>query len=80
MSETLNAIRARVKAYAEHGTPGLHAPKDRAALLDALESVLAYGEDRKRFTHTGNEQADMAIVGYAGHIERVIAQALEATR
>lgn len=79
MNETLDAIRTRAKAYREHGTPGLNAPEDRAALLDALETVLAYGEDRKRFTHTGNEKADMAIVGYAGHIERVIAEALEAT-
>lgn len=76
MSETLDAIRTRAKAYAEHGTPGLHAPQDRARLLDALDAVLAYGRDRKKYTDTGNEKADMTIVGYAGHIERVIAEAL----
>ena len=36
MSEKLEAIRTRAKAYAEHGTPGLHAPQDRAALLDLI--------------------------------------------
>jgi hypothetical protein len=76
----LDAIRARAKAYFEYGTPGHAAPRDRAMLLAALEAVLTYGEDRKRFTHTGNENADMAIVGYAGHIERVIAEAFEATK
>lgn len=74
----LDGIRARAQAYFEYGTPGHAAPRDRATLLAALEAVLAYGEDRKRFTHTGNDKADMAIVGYAGHIERVIAEAMAA--
>ena len=35
----LDAIRARAEAYALHGTPGLHAPQDRAYLLKALDAV-----------------------------------------
>lgn len=35
----LEAIKARAKAYAEHGTPGLRAPQDRAELLAILERV-----------------------------------------
>lgn len=36
----LDAIRKRAEAYRTHGTPGLHAPQDRAALLEAVETVL----------------------------------------
>lgn len=54
----LDGIKARAEAYASHGTPGLHAPKDRATLLAALEAVLGlhspdtYGECRR--CHGGN--------------------------
>ena len=37
----LDGIRSRAEAYRDHGTPGLHAPKDRAALLAAVDAVLA---------------------------------------
>jgi hypothetical protein len=36
----LKAIKARAKAYAEHGTPGLYAPQDRAVLMAAVDAVL----------------------------------------
>ena len=36
----LDGIRQRAQAYADHGTPGLHAPKDRSALLAAVDAVL----------------------------------------
>lgn len=38
MSE-LDAIRARAEAYATHGTPGLHAPQDRAYLLALVDDL-----------------------------------------
>jgi hypothetical protein len=44
MSETittLDAIRTRAKAYAEHGTPGLRAPQDRAYLLAIIDAQQA---------------------------------------
>ena len=37
----LAGIRARAAAYSDHGTPGLHAPQDRAELLALLEQVAA---------------------------------------
>lgn len=40
----LDGIRQRVEAYRDHGTPGLHAPKDRAALLAALDAVIKVHE------------------------------------
>jgi hypothetical protein len=40
----LDGIQARAKAYAEHGTPGLHAPQDRARLLAAVHAVEALAE------------------------------------
>lgn len=39
MSTQLDAIRKRAEAYASHGTPGLHAPQDRATLLEALDAA-----------------------------------------
>jgi len=39
--DNLEAIRARAKAYADHGTPGLAAPADRKVLVSALDAVLA---------------------------------------
>lgn len=41
--DQLAAIRERVKAYAEHGTPGLAAPADRRdllAIVDAQQAAL----------------------------------------
>jgi hypothetical protein len=37
----LAGIKTRALAYRTHGTPGLHAPQDRAKLLAALEAVTA---------------------------------------
>jgi hypothetical protein len=37
-------MKARVEAYRDHGTPGLHAPKDRALLLAAVVGVLALAD------------------------------------
>lgn len=39
--EVLDGIRVRVKAYKDHGTPGLAAPQDRAHLMSAVDAVLA---------------------------------------
>ena len=44
MSVTLDGIRSRAEAYSSHGTPGLHAPQDRAALLAAVDASLAVHE------------------------------------
>lgn len=38
MSE-LGAIKARAEAFTSHGTPGRHAPQDRAALLRIVAAV-----------------------------------------
>jgi hypothetical protein len=43
MSE-LEAIRARARAYAEYGTPGMRAPQDRAMLLQIIDELLAGSE------------------------------------
>lgn len=45
MTAELDAIRSRAAAYADHGTPGLAAPRDRAALLAALDAALALAEE-----------------------------------
>ena len=44
-SSLLAPIRKRVVTYRDHGTPGLHAPQDRARLLAALDGVLALADD-----------------------------------
>lgn len=43
----LRGIRARAAAYSDHGTPGLHAPQDRAELLTLLERVSELTEAAK---------------------------------
>jgi hypothetical protein len=43
--EVLDGIRVRAKAYTEHGTPGLAAPRDRAHLIAAVDAVLALAEE-----------------------------------
>jgi len=40
----LDGIRTRAEAYRTHGTPGLHAPQDRAALLAAVDAVESLAE------------------------------------
>ena len=40
----LAGIRERAEAYRTHGTPGLHAPQDRAKLLAALDAVTELAE------------------------------------
>jgi hypothetical protein len=42
--DVLDGIRKRAKAYTDHGTPGLAAPRDRAGLLAAVEAALALAE------------------------------------
>lgn len=41
----LDAIQARVDAFAGRGTPGRRAPEDRAVLLKAVRAVEAVVED-----------------------------------
>jgi hypothetical protein len=42
--DVLDGIRVRAKAYTEHGTPGLAAPRDRAHLIAAIDAVLDVGK------------------------------------
>jgi hypothetical protein len=42
--DVLDGIRVRAKAYTDHGTPGLAAPRDRIGLLAAVEAALALAE------------------------------------
>ena len=51
LSSLLAPIRKRVEAYRDHGTPGLHAPQDRAKLLAALDAILALHKPKTRWTH-----------------------------
>lgn len=67
----LEAIKARAKAYAEHGTPGLRAPQDRAELLRLLdESEAAMLDIRAR---TAELIAD-GMQSWAGASERSYVQ------
>ena len=52
----LEAIRSRATAYADHGTPGLHAPQDRAALLAALDASLAVHEPVDALMNPGRHE------------------------
>ena len=52
----LEAIRKRVEAYRDHGTPGMHAPQDRATLLAALDAVLAVHEPIDALMNPGRHQ------------------------
>lgn len=56
MSTTLDAIRSRAEAYRDHGTPGLHAPQDRASLLAALEACLVIHQPLDAVMYTGAKQ------------------------
>lgn len=56
MSARLDAIRSRADAYASHGTPGLHAPQDRAALLAALDAGLAVHQPIDALMYSGPQQ------------------------
>lgn len=56
MSGHLDAIRSRANAYRDHGTPGLHAPKDRANLLAALDACLAVHQPIEAVMYTGPQQ------------------------
>jgi hypothetical protein len=62
LTTTLDAIRSRAAAYADHGTPGLHAPQDRAALLAALETVLA--THRPATVNHTKYNADGTLISY----------------
>lgn len=53
-----------------------NAPTDVERLLYAVDSVLAYGLDRKMYTDTGDSKVDAAIRSYAYHVERLIGEAL----
>lgn len=52
-TDQLAAIEARAQAYADHGTPGLAAPADRAYLLAMVREQTAASE-RVRALHRGN--------------------------
>lgn len=81
-------IEVRAKAYAEHGTPGLHAPQDRARLLAALHAVEALAEKWRYKGEFGwgawQEGQGPDPEGYvldcaAGELRAAIAAALEAS-
>lgn len=52
----LDGIRSRADAYTDHGTPGLHAPQDRAKLLDALDACLAVHQPIEAVMYSGPQQ------------------------
>jgi hypothetical protein len=54
---TLDAIRTRDMAFHTHGTPGLNAPRDRAALLDAIDAVTALHQPVDALMYAGKSQA-----------------------
>lgn len=56
MTAPLDAIRSRADAYQSHGTPGLHAPKDRAVLLTALDAGLAVHQPVDALMYSGPHQ------------------------
>ena len=66
----LEGIRARARAYAEHGTPGLAAPTDRKALLDWLDDVLGMCDQALSVTVEGSSEGDAAIAGFAAAMKR----------
>lgn len=53
---TLDAIRKRAEAYRTRGTPGLHAPQDRAGLLEAVETVLDVHKPIDAAMYSGAQQ------------------------
>ena len=57
----LDGIRTRAEAYRTHGTPGLHAPKDRAALLAALDAVLAVHQPVDAAMYAGIEPRKVQV-------------------
>ena len=61
MSAKLDGIRIRAEAYRSHGTPGLHAPKDRAALLAALEACLTVHQPIDAAMYAGIEPRKVQI-------------------
>jgi len=64
MSAKLDGIRIRAEAYRSHGTPGLHAPQDRAKLLAAVDAVrgMHRNEHRDQWGHPATE--DMGAGGW----------------
>jgi hypothetical protein len=52
----LDGIKARAKAYTEHGTPGLHAPQDRAKLLAAVTAVAEVHQWMDAVMYSGPQQ------------------------
>jgi len=61
MGAQLDAIRSRVEAYESHGTPGLHAPQDRAALLAAVDAGLAIHQPIEALMYTGPQQRKVQV-------------------
>jgi len=57
----LESIRKRVEAYRDHGTPGLHAPQDRANLLAALDAVLAVHEPIDALMNPGRHERTVKV-------------------
>lgn len=61
MSTALDAIRSRAEAYRDQGTPGLHAPQDRAHLLAALDAVLAVHEPLDALMNPGRQERTVKV-------------------
>lgn len=57
----LDGVRQRAQAYADHGTPGLHAPQDRATLLAALDAVLAVHEPIDAVMNPGRHERTVKV-------------------
>lgn len=57
----LDGIRSRVDAYRDHGTPGLHAPQDRAKLLAALDAVLAVHQPIDALMNPGRHERTVQV-------------------
>ena len=62
----LEPIRKRVEAYRDHGTPGLHAPQDRATLLAALDAVLAVHEPIDALMNPGRHERTVKVCAGCG--------------
>lgn len=66
MSAHLDAIRTRTTAYRTHGTPGLHAPQDRAVLLAAIEAVTAVHQPHDAVMYSGSQQYKVQVCAGCG--------------
>ena len=62
----LDAIRKRAEAYRTHGTPGLHAPQDRAKLLAAVEGVLEVHDSTDALMNPGRHERVVKVCAGCG--------------